>query len=61
MGFSRQEYWSRLPFSFPGDLPHPGIESGSLTLQADSLLGLVWTLFLPSPPKAVPPTLPEIL
>ena len=26
MGFSRQEYWSGLPFSFPGDLPNPGIE-----------------------------------
>ena len=27
MGFSRQEYWSGLPFPFPGDLPDPGIES----------------------------------
>ena len=27
MGFSRQEYWSRLPFSSPEDLPHPGMES----------------------------------
>ena len=35
--FSRQEYWSGLPFPFPGDLPDPGIESGSPTLQADSL------------------------
>ena len=26
MGFSRQEYWSRLPFPTPGDLPNPGIE-----------------------------------
>ena len=26
MGFPRQEYWSRLPFAFPGDLPDPGIE-----------------------------------
>ena len=32
MGFSRQEYWSRLPFPSPGDLPDPGIESGSPTL-----------------------------
>ena len=32
MGFSRQEYWSGLPFSSPGDLPDPGIESGSLAL-----------------------------
>ena len=38
MGFSRQGYWSRLPFPSPGDLPNPGIESGSLALQADSLL-----------------------
>ena len=37
MGFSRQEYWSGLPFSSPGDLPNPGIKSGSLALQADSL------------------------
>ena len=35
--FSRQEYWSGLPFPSPGDLPDPGIESGSPTLQADSL------------------------
>ena len=38
MGFSRQEYWSGLPFSPPGNLPDPGIEPGSPTLQADSLL-----------------------
>ena len=37
MGFSRQECWSGLPFPSPGDLPDPGIESGSLTLQADAL------------------------
>ena len=30
MGFSRQEFWSGLPFPPPGDLPHPGIEPGSL-------------------------------
>ena len=29
LGFSRQEYWSGLPFSSPGDLPDPGIKSGS--------------------------------
>ena len=39
--FSRQEYWSGLPFPFPGDLPNPGIEHGSPALQAD---------FLPSEP-----------
>ena len=37
-GFSRQEYWSGLPFPSPGELPNPGIESGSPTLQVDSLL-----------------------
>ena len=37
MGFSRQEYWSGLPFPSPGDLPNPGIEPGSPKLQADSL------------------------
>ena len=34
MGFSRQEYCSGLPFSSPGDLSHPGIESVSLVLCA---------------------------
>ena len=37
MGFSRQEYWSGLPFPSPGDLPNPGIEPRSPILQADSL------------------------
>ena len=37
MGFSRQEYWSGLPFSLPGHLPDPGIEPRSPALQADSL------------------------
>ena len=37
MGFSRQEYWSGLPFPSPGDLPDTGIEPRSPTLQADSL------------------------
>ena len=35
--FSRQEYWSGLPFPSPGDLPDPGIEPESPALQADSL------------------------
>ena len=35
MGFSRQEYWSGLPFPSPGDLPEPGIKPGSPALQAD--------------------------
>ena len=38
MEFSRQESWSGLPFPFPGDLPHPGMQPGYLALQADSLL-----------------------
>ena len=37
VGFSRQEYWSGLPFPFPGYLPDPGIEPRSPTLQADAL------------------------
>ena len=37
MEFSRQEYWSGLPFSSSGDLPHPGIEPRPPTLQAESL------------------------
>ena len=37
MEFSRQEYWSGLPFPSPGDLPDPGMESRSPALQADSL------------------------
>ena len=38
LGFSRQGYWSGLPFPSPGDLPNPGIELGSPALQADALL-----------------------
>ncbi|CAI9153348.1 unnamed protein product [Rangifer tarandus platyrhynchus] len=38
MEFSRQEYWSGLPFPSPGDLPDPGIEPRSPTLQADASL-----------------------
>ena len=45
MGFSRQEYWSRLPCSTPGDLPDPGIEPA---LQTDSL---------PSEPPGKPKTI----
>ena len=37
VGFSRQEYWSGLPFSSLGDLPDPEIKLRSPTLQADSL------------------------
>ena len=37
IGFSRQEYWSGLPFPSPENLPYAGIEPGSPSLQADSL------------------------
>ena len=37
MGFSRQEYWSGLPFPSPGALHNPGIEPGSPALQTDAL------------------------
>ena len=47
MGFSRQEYWSGLPFPSPGDLPNPGFESRSPALQADTLS---------SEPNAQPPS-----
>ena len=36
MEFSRQEHWSGLPFPSPGDLPDPGVEPVSPTLQADA-------------------------
>ena len=45
MGFSRQEYWSGLPFPSPGDLPNPEIKPRSPTLQAASL---------PSEPRGKP-------
>ena len=50
MGYSRQGYWSGLPFSSPGNLPDLGIERTSPALQADSLLteppGKPWLLSL---------------
>ena len=45
MGFSRQEYWSRLPFPAPVDLLHPGIEPKSLASPA--LAGKFFTAVLP--------------
>ena len=47
MGFPRQEYWSGLTFSSPGDLPDPGTKPGSSESQADSL---------PSEPPGKPPS-----
>ena len=41
-GFSRQEYWSGLPFPSPGDLPDPGIKPESPALQADDLSTELW-------------------
>ena len=49
MGFPRQEYWSGLPFPSPGDLPNPGIESGSPTLAG--------RFFTTEPPGKPPKTL----
>ena len=37
VGFSRQEYWSGLPFPSPGDLPNSGIEPASPVLQVEYL------------------------
>ena len=51
MRFSRQEYWTGLPFSSPGDLPDPGIEPKCPTLQAEAL-----TSEPPGKPK--PPSCP---
>ena len=45
MGFSRQEYWSGLPFPSPGDLPDPGIKPVSPALQGDSLPDSLFYLF----------------
>ena len=46
MDFSRQEYWSGLPFPSPGDLPDPGIEPGSPASQMNILQ--------PEPPGMLP-------
>ena len=45
MGFSRQKYWSGLPFPSPGDLPNPGFEPGFPALQADSVMCQVPSCF----------------
>ena len=42
MGFSRQEYWSWLPFPLPGDLPDPGMAPRSPAFQGDCLLLSHW-------------------
>ena len=38
IGFSRQEYWSGLPFPFPGDIPGPGIKPKSPALRRRQIL-----------------------
>ena len=42
MGFSRQEYWSELPFPSPGELPDPGIKPRSPTLHGGALTSEPW-------------------
>ena len=49
MGFSRQEYWSRLPIPTPGDLPNPGIEPVSLASPA--LVDWFYTTAAPEKPE----------
>ena len=48
MGFSRQEYWSGLPFPSPGDLPNPGIEPPSF--ESPEKVGRFFFLLPPEPP-----------
>ena len=48
MGFSRQEYWSKLSFLIPGDLPNPGIEPASL--ESPALVGRFLTTVTPGKP-----------
>ena len=51
MGFSRQGYWSGLPFPFPGDLPRPGIKPAYPALQMDCLI--CWAIREARKPLAV--------
>ena len=51
MGFSRQEYWSRVPFPTRGDLPDPGIEP--IFLESPALAGGFFTTALPGKPVCV--------
>ena len=48
MEFSRQEYWSRLPFLTPGDLPNPGIKL--MPLASSALVSGFFTTVLPGKP-----------
>ena len=69
MGFSRQGYWSGLPFPSPGDLLDPGIEPGSPALQADALpseslgkssKGELSVVYPPPPEMGLEPTIPGL-
>ena len=53
MGFSRQDYWSGLPFPSPGDLPNPGIEPESPALQADCNAAEALTSQPPGKPRLI--------
>ena len=50
MGFSRQEYWSGVPFPTEGDLPYPGIES-TVSLASPALAGGFFTIAPPGKPN----------
>ena len=52
MEFSRQEYWSQLPFPFPEDLPDPGTETASLAFP--TLAGRFFTIGPPGKPGDSP-------
>ena len=67
MGFLRQDYWSGLPFPFPGDLSEPGIKSASPTWQTYPLPLLLLLLVshlshvqLCDPKKGSPPGSPSL-
>ena len=51
MGFPRQEYWSRLPFPSPGDLPDPGVELTSPALAGGT--GNEWLITTEPPGKPI--------
>ena len=46
MGFSRQEYWSGVPFLSPGDLPDPGIQPRPPAFQAGALAAIILRKYL---------------
>jgi len=54
MEFTRQEYWSGLPFPPPGDLPYPGIEPASLALAGGFITTRATWEALPASPVFLP-------